>query len=301
MKKGLTYRMLQGCLLCSTLLVGISCTKQEVEYREPAGYVMINLSWEDNVTPAGSRFWFFPTDGGMVITKDGSDKGFQGTLPPGEYHVVAVNTDAQKVGFRNMDHYETAELYVDDNQSKTDLCIGQPDNLYLSTGDSSDILTVRDRDTVQMSLTAHNYIRHIHLLFTIDDPTRVTACNGQLAGISSSIYCSTGSCTGHPASVQFTASPTDDPGVFSADIKILDIVRPENDPDYLANLTLIQEDGSVIPTTVNLEATIRALIDHTGGALPEEIPLEVSLHAVDGQLQGTVKPWDSGGSGAGDL
>lgn len=299
MKKGSIYRILEGCLLCA-LLAGGGCTKRDLEQRIPAGYVEIDLSWEGGAVPSGSRFWFFPVDGGEVIVRDASGDGFSGTLPPGNYRVIVANLDGQHVGFRNMDRYETAELYVLPDETFTDPCLCQPDNLFLCSGEESVVLTVPDRDTVKLSLSPRSRIRQVRLRLSIDDPS-VASCSGQLGGVSSSIYCSTGSCTGHPASVGFTASPDGGTGTFLADISVLDLIRPGSDPTHLVELTLTRDDGTLIPVTVDLTDAIRTQIEGAGGTLPDEISLAVSFHTVNGELNVSVEEWNPGGSGSGEL
>ena len=299
MKKNI-YKILKGCLLCALLSMGGSCTERDLEQRIPAGYVEIGLSWEGGAVPSGSRFWFFPVDGGEVIVRDASGDGFSGTLPPGDYRVIAANLDAQHVDFRNMERYETAELYVLSDETSSDPCLCQPGNLYLCSGEESTLLSVPDRDTVKLTLAPRSRVRQVRLRLTVDDPD-VTSCSGLLSGVSSSIYCATGSCTGSPASVGFTASPDANTGTFLADISVLDLIRPGSDPTHLVELTLTRDDGTAVPVTVDLTEAIRTQIEGAGGALPDEISLAVSFHTVNGELQASVEPWDTGGSGSGEL
>lgn len=299
MKKNI-YKILKGCLLCALLSMGGSCTERDLEQRIPAGYVEIGLSWEGGAVPSGSRLWFFPVDGGEVIVRDASGDGFSGTLPPGDYRVIAANLDGQHVGFRNMDRYETAELYVLPDETSADPCLCQPGNLYLCSGEESTLLTVPDRDTVKLTLAPRSRVRQVCLQLNIDDPN-VASCSGLLSGVSSSIYCATGSCTGSPASVGFTASPGANAGTFLADISVLDLIRPGSDPTHLVELTLTRDDGTAVPVTVDLTEAIRTQIEGAGGTLPDEISLAVSFHTVNGELQASVEPWDTGGSGSGEL
>lgn len=299
MKKNI-YKIWKGCLLCALLSIGASCTRQDLEYRIPAGYVVVDLSWEGGIVPSGSRFWFFPVNGGEVIVREASGEGFSGTLPPGDYRVIAANLDAKHIDFRNMDRYETAELYVLSDETSADPCLCQPGNLYLCSGEESTLLTVPDRDTVKLNLSPRSRVRQVRLKVTVDDP-RIASCSGLLSGVSSSIHCATASCTGHPARVGFTASPDEGAGTFRADISVLDLIRPGSDPVHLAEVTLMREDGTAVPVTVDLTDAVREQIEGAGGTLPDEISLAVSFHTVNGELKASVEPWDTGGSGSGEL
>ena len=299
MKKNI-HKILKGCLLCALLSIGASCTRQDLEHRIPAGYVVVGLSWEGGIVPSGSRFWFFPVNGGEVIVREASGDGFSGTLPPGDYRVIAANLDAQHIDFRNMERYETAEVYVVPDETSADPCLCQPGNLYLCSGEESTLLTVPDRDTVKLTLAPRSRVRQVCLQLNIDDPN-VASCSGLLLGVSSSIYCATGSCTGRPASVGFTASPDENPGTFLADISVLDLIRPGSDPIHLAELILTLEDGTAVPVTADLTDAVREQIEGAGGVLPDEIFLTISFHTVNGELKASVEPWDTGGSGSGEL
>lgn len=299
MKKNI-YKIWKGCLLCALLSIGASCTRQDLEHRVPAGYVVVDLSWEGGALPSGSRFWFFPVNGGEVIVREASGEGFSGTLPPGDYRVIAANLDAQHIDFRNMDRYETAEVYVLSDETSAAPCLCQPGNLYLCSGEESTLLTVLDRDTVKLALAPRSRVRQVRLKVTVDDP-QIASCSGLLSGVSSSIYCATASCTGRPASVGFIASPDEGAGTFTAEINVLDLIRPGSDPIHLAEVTLMRGDGTVVPVTVDLTDAIRTQIEGAGGALPDEISLAVSFHTVSGELKASVEPWDTGGSGSGEL
>lgn len=297
MGKVTTYGAL-AITLSGAILLGGACTKLSLEHREPAGYAYIDMAWDGVPAPMGSRFWLYPASGG-VVELTGTGAGFEGSITPGEYRVIATNLDARNIGFRSMESYDTAELYVavaDDGSG-----LAHPERAMLAVSGAEATLQVNDRDTVRLHLDATDRIRYVRLLLNVDTDVAVTTCTGRMTGISPSILCATGAATAETAEVTFSATATQTEGSFRADIAVLDLARAGEAPLHLLTLNLGDDAGGTAAVNVDMSEAIRSLIENAGGTLPEEIPLSVTLEAVDGTLHASVKPWDTGGTGAGDL
>ena len=52
------------------LLMAWGCTEESLDYRKQEGYVQIALSWDEGFSPAGSRFYFYPENGGEMLSFD---------------------------------------------------------------------------------------------------------------------------------------------------------------------------------------------------------------------------------------
>ena len=63
------------------LLMAWGCTEESLDYRKQEGYVQIALSWDEGFSPAGSRFYFYPENGGEMLSFDCPSEGFGGVLP----------------------------------------------------------------------------------------------------------------------------------------------------------------------------------------------------------------------------
>lgn len=50
------------------LLMAWGCTEESLDYRKQEGYVQIALSWDEGFSPAGSRFYFYPENGGEMLS-----------------------------------------------------------------------------------------------------------------------------------------------------------------------------------------------------------------------------------------
>lgn len=302
MTKGLTY-IVKGALTLG-LLLGGSCTKKGLDYRKPEGDVTIRLQWEEGAAPAGSRFWFYPLGGGETLVRECTNEGFSGTLPAGTYRVIVSNLDARNVGFRNMEQYDKAEVYVlpDKTLRASGLYIGQPDNLLLAAGlDEGETLVVEDRKAVAATASPRTRTKRVRMFFRIDDTVPVTACGGVFTGVSPAILCATGASAPQSASVGFTASAGAGEYDYAVEISVLDLVEPvAGVPTHELDLTLHKSDQTESKVRIDLTETIREIVD-AGGGIALEIPLDITLVSVEGALLVSVKPWDGDGSGSGVL
>ena len=165
-------------------------------------------------------------------------------------------------------------------------CICQPGNLLLAGGiNEADKLEVPYRDTVSVSASPHSRVKKIRFFFKLENFVPVVLCSGTLSGVSSSIFCATGACSDASANVRFAVSPAEGEYDFSADVSVLDLARPEEaGRTHLLDLTLQGEDGTLYPVILDLTDTIARLIGESGGTVPVEIPLDITLALIDNTL-----------------
>lgn len=286
------------------MLLGCGCTSKRLDYRIPEGHAQIRLQWEEGVAPAGSRFYFYPADGGEVLVRECPAEGFDGMLPAGTYRVIVSNTDALNVGFRNMEQYETAEAYVLPEQvlRAAEAYVGQPKNLSLAAGlDDAATLVVENRGSLNTSASPRVRTKRVRMFFRIDDTAPVTECTGTFSGVSPSILCATGASSNHSARVGFTAAPGEGEYDYAVEIFVLDLVESDSGtPTHQLDLKLQKSDQTTSEVTIDLTETIRDIVE-AGGGLALDIPLDISLVSVEGELHASVKPWDGDGSGSGIL
>lgn len=279
------------------LLMAWGCTEESLDYRKQEGYVQIALSWDEGFSPAGSRFYFYPENGGEMLSFDCPSEGFGGVLPVGRYRVIVVNSDCVNVAVRNERSYDTAEIYVLPDEDGEHVC--QPERLaYATRLVESETLEVPYRDTVRVAAAPCSCIKHVRFMLEIGDFVPLSSCRGSFSGVSLSRHCLSGLCSSAAASVRFTADPVAGSSSFTADIYVLDLVPPRTDaPSHLLSLELVGEDGSTIyPVTADLTDAVRSIASE-GGVFPNEISLRVVLSLIDGQLRASVLPWDEGSGG----
>lgn len=227
----------------------------------------------------------------------------------GNYKIIVWNTDAHNVELCNMEKHSTAQVRVASDESasgKAAGCIAQPENLLLASGfDGAEFMEVPYRDSVVMSASPRGRVKTVKLVFALDNAAAVALLGGSLSGVSSGLHCVTGACTQDSQSVNFEVGP-DPYGKYNyvADISVLDLVKPAAGASGSHVLTLkVTIDGVEHTMSIDLTATIDALLNgEWGGAVPIEIPLEIDLKSVDGNLSAEVVPWDTeGGSGSGEI
>jgi len=318
--------ILKRYLACglSVVIFATGCTEEDLDKRADEGYVEIVLDWGLE-RPAGKRFDFYPVDGGEPLTflPDAAEcnpkgfEGFKGSLPIGDYRMlVASCEEGQFVEFGNSHHYESAAFFVshagtraDDGYSNR---IEQVGRLLFthrfdsdSSFDSDEILEVPYQQSVKRSATPKSHVKQVRLNFRIQNPESITKCEGVFAGVAESINCITGSCSATPASVGFTAEPTnrrDSEIGFTAELSVLDLIDPAGKGSgvHIVYLTLTRTDGSKLTTTVDVTNAVQHIIEISGGTIPLDIPLEVELKVVGDVLSAEVEPWPEG-TGGGDV
>ena len=164
------------------------CTEESLDYRKQEGYVQIALSWDEGFSPAGSRFYFYPENGGEMLSFDCPSEGFGGVLPVGRYRVIVVNSDCVNVAVRNERSYDTAEIYVLPDEDGEHVC--QPERLaYATRLVESETLEVPYRDTVRVAAAPCSCIKHVRFMLEIGDFVPLSFCRGSFSGVSLSRHC----------------------------------------------------------------------------------------------------------------
>ncbi|MCI1682878.1 MAG: DUF5119 domain-containing protein [Bacteroides sp.] len=182
-----------GLLLWGSIFLPLlgSCTRQELSARPSSASVSIRFNWDSLGTgdsiPAEMALLFYGSDGSLIRETGKGNESFTGSLPPGEYRVLAYNTDAVGVSYSNLDSYELASMHASP-VSRADY-LSQPSHAY---GIGLGSFTVTPSGGTA-ELTPDNFIRrcevNIHLR---GESTAVGSCDCTLSGISRSVNLSTG-------------------------------------------------------------------------------------------------------------
>ncbi len=292
------------CLFFELLAVG-GCTKERLDRRKQEGYVHIALSWPGNFSPAGSKFYFYPENGGPMFSVECPAEGFSGVLPVGSYRMIVVNSDYSNVAMGNEHDYGSAEFYVSPESDSGEGAgfVYQPGMLAFATRlVESEILEVPYRETVRVSALPRLGVKRIRITFEIENFSALVSCSGSFSGVSPSRSCLLENGAPVSASIRFTAAPVAGSSDFVAEISVLDLVPSrQGETTHLLIVDLAGEGGTSYQTPVDLSDTIDRIFSESGGELPDEIQLNVVLSLLDGQLHASVQPWDGDGSGSGVL
>lgn len=284
------------------LLSGIACTREQLDYRKQEGYVHLALSWEEEFAPAGSRVYFFPTEGGEVLMYDCPSEGFKGVLPVGSYRILVHNNDCSSVSVRNTDSFEAAEIYVLPEEVRSGAYIQHADPIaFTTTLNEAEMLEVPYRDTVRVSAMPCLCVKEVGLVFEVVPPVEFATCTGSLSGVSASIKCSTAESSDTSSAVRFTAVADAESDTFHASISVLDLLQPDGSyGTHILDLLFTDASGASYPLQTDVTSEVNKFFTENG-EMPDEITLQIRISQVGGRLTASVVPWDGGGTGGGSM
>lgn len=302
-------------LLLLLLFMGLhSCTMGSVDYRADEGKVIVRPDWSGYAVPAGTKFYFYNTNGTVEpIEADASAEGYVGLLPAGTYKMVAYNTDATQVEFQSMHKYETASVHALPNTRRMvsragDVrCILQPENLYALTLGK---IEVKYMETTEMSVVPQPLTKTIRLQFTLsgDGVGDSKKVSGELCGVYSTLLLATGQPTAESVNTcpntttAFDVKLEENKGM--AEVKVFGLLDPEDGTSYTnrLNIEVTDKKNQVRSAEIDLSEAISGVIKENGGTIPVEIPIEIEVEVkmINTTLTVKVKPWKSG-TGSGEV
>ncbi|MBP1593190.1 MAG: hypothetical protein H6Q12_208 [Bacteroidetes bacterium] len=192
MRNNSIYKLIfLGAMIIYSFL-SASCVRRDLEVPPTEGQVDISFNWKNlfpgETIPAGMKLCFFRSDG-VTVVKECTGTGFSGSLPIGIYKVLAYNTDATGVAYRNTDSYSEAQVYAP-SLTKGYNYISQPLHVY---GIGLDLLTVSYNQDAVSEMTPVSLIKKATFQLTVTgDKSAVASCNTMLTGIVQAVNISTG-------------------------------------------------------------------------------------------------------------
>ncbi len=207
MKKNLRNKLILPVLLIAFIVAESSCTRRKLESPSGMGTVNITFDWlhlsAGETIPPGMKLCFYNSNG-SVITKDCSGTGFSGALPAGTYQVLAYNTDAGGVAYRNLDKYTEAQVYTPSYTKAT--YISQPLHVY---GIGLGSLSVLSDEKVSKVMTPAAFVKKavIELIVT-GQRSAVASTRLTLDGIVQAVNIADGTFPGGAGSLSFVPDAT---------------------------------------------------------------------------------------------
>lgn len=302
-------------LLLLFVFLGLqSCTMGSVDYRTDQGKVIVRPDWGGYDLPAGTKFYFYNTDGvSAPIEANGSAEGYSGMLPSGSYKMVAYNTDATQVEFQSMDKFETAAVHALPNTRHVATregdvrCILQPQKLYSLTLGR---IEVKYLATTEVEVTPQPLTKTIRLHFNLtgDGAASAQKVSGELCGVYPTLLLATGEPTSESinncakTTTAFDVVLNDNQG--TATVTVFGLHDPENGATYTNKLTLTVTDknGERRTAEVDLSQAISDVIKDNGGTIPVEIPIDLAIEVklIGVTISVEVKPWKND-TGSGEI
>lgn len=300
--------------LCASVFSLTSCTKADIHYlaESPAnGYVVIEPAYKD-LLPAHT-YYFYRSDTVLPhieLNCDGQGN-FRGALPAGSYRVIATNPLAEGVEFSNMDSHATALVKASGLNgilsTRSELPYSGIDRVFSTVLEE---LIVIGGDTVRRIPVPVLLTRAVSLTFTLKGrlPDYLIGITGSFQGIYPSVHLfnqntSSDEISKSPhLSMSFTAHASADPTIWQARLHLFGVCNPRYGEAYENILSLTLDlGGEQQHISVNISNVLSDLIAENDNELPLELPLEIELEWDGIEVTATVKPWQSGGTGEGEM
>lgn len=250
------------------------------------------------------QYHFYNTDGKTackVLACDGKGN-FSGKLLLGSYKIIAANTSASGVVFKDMDNHTGASVHLAAqvvNRSDGFTMVTQPGKVYAVAVDN---VNIAEAENGTQKPTAVALTKSIQLPFTLENglETDVTAIEGVLHGVYPSVnlfanapVSSVEGCAN--VAVRFAA--TGSGAERAADISLFGICDPKGGEAYTNTLTLIltMSNGEKEELSVDLTNALTETLAGNAGVLPPDLKLPVQMNRTTIGLGATVKEWTTGG------
>lgn len=303
----LTIFLAIGFGLLINLLAGCTKTAVYVQTAGSEGYVIIRPEPDKYTLPA-MQYYFYNHDASIAYRLADSDAqgNFRGLLPEGNYRVLATNTSASGIAFGQMDSHLTAT--ANDNtlrdNSRTvpgSRAVGASLVYSLILND----LNVLADDTVYYSPVPVRLTRIVTVSLALrgDLALQVTGINGSLQGIYPSIYLFTGF-TPEADVVRSpdiwmdftTATSTQHANTWQATLHLFGLCNPNYGSVYrnILKLSLAMPTGEY-PFEIDLTGHLSGIMEQTGGLLPSDLPLEITLEWEELEVKSNITPWHRDG------
>lgn len=318
-KRNSIYLPRAGLLLA--LLIGLAvlhtgCMKRDLEHRALEGHLSVTLDWGEYPVPAGAKFYFYPEQGGETLVFETPATGFDGMLPSGKYRLIVTNTDAVGVDYQAMDRYETAEVYaleqvaasgsasMNGPQSRSGgTCIAEPTQVYGAAKCSEvDLLHILPQGVHEHIAIPIVQTKLVKLIFEISGLEQIDRMLGIFNGVTPSVQFATGRGAEASRSVAFTAAAQGKG--YAALFNVFNIAGDFTAAPVPGTNTIdLNVDTGTGPKNIQIDIanTIHEIIKNNEGVIPLEIPINISLEVVDGELIATVRPWEEGGGSDSDI
>ena len=275
-------------LLCpgvvAALILSMSCTRRDLEIPPTEGAVNISFDWQnlysDEDLPSGMGLYFYRNDG-VTETRNCTSGGYTGTLPNGTYQVLAHNTDATGVAYRNMDTYTGAQAYATSETKATYLL--QPLHAY-GIG-LQGTLTITGESEASATITPVSFVRKAVLkIILTGEQSAVASCVATLNGVVETVNISTGELQEETGTIAFT--PSSNANGFESAVTFFGRVPGANN-----ELTLIFNFTGGGSQTVTIDITA-ALENVNTAVIPIEVNANIEISgSVAGEFQATLKDW----------
>lgn len=225
----------KGAIVCAAAaaVFATSCVRRDLYVKPDEGCVQFDFDWQKlapgEAAPEQVTLYFYGENGSL--TRGLSENGrYSGTLPSGNYKVLALNEDVPGIGFTYMEDFDKAYAYALPLNKKADgddMWVREPGWLYSThVGD----LKIAKQDTVRRTLVPEALVQRMVLNIRLTgDCDAVTGISAALTGVAPSIRLVTGECCdGYASITELDPQPAGN-GVYTANVLVFRVSA--TDPD----------------------------------------------------------------------
>lgn len=283
--------------IITVFMANPGCTN-ETPYGEVKGKksLVFSLNWNENLFPGSLPpdsicFYFYPLNGDKVITCISDCNQLKEKIPFGNYQVLIVNCDVQQLNFRNMDKYETAEVFLS-NQTKSESILPEGDILY---GASIEHFSINGNIPTQHTIIPQKLVQHLFFTISIDKIHKISECKGSISGMSTALNLSKKTpAPSEPTSVPFRTNFTEKGA--EARLFVLGVSPPQEEeptPTPIQNIVTLDftfEDGKTASAQINLTDHLKNVNNNDA-----DIKIDSETDYVGNiNLRASVKKWENG-------
>lgn len=284
-------------LSISLLLTG--CIREECPAEErKLRTVYIYPIWEDGTKlPEGIRVYFFSLETKKFVQDNLDAKGGYTDIRDGQYSLLMLNNDSEKILFRNNTLYKTFEAYT--NKLSPQSYVGpvpeeeafdQPDNLWVAVIDTLIVSEVTKEIRLYPKPAIHQYYGWVE----IENPEYVGLVRGAITGLQSSVKLSDKTTKDKPGTVFFSAQKSKAGITFA--IRTFGVVQTNSTIGRTENhyllLEFLQSHGT-FRCSFDITETMKTIQDGDTIRIRERIVMPTdSTDINDNGFQAKVGDWD---------
>lgn len=263
-ERGLSFGIIAIVLFIIATL--IKCSNEEKPEVRSEGIVHYTLNWEkafpDSKAPDHLYYCFYPSESGVSIQTEGNAEELMFVLPPDKYKMLIFNCDGDHVKFRNLDKFETAEIYIPSSKASSN-GISSINPIY---GVAVNDLIIENGENNPVEVTPVPLVRNVTFKVNVKGIKNVVSCTGTLSKVSYALNLSKQQVVQESiADATFETTPSEE-GV-NGNIMILGKPIDKDDDEnpvatpHEVTFNFTMNDGSIASSTVDLGTTL----DETNG------------------------------------
>ena len=284
-----------ACLVCALAMSACVYHTPDEDW-EKNGKVRLHLAWQTRSEyPSGMTYYFYKDGVGRPVIRQGNIRGYEGTLPSGQYKVAVCNSDCNNVVLEMSEGYEQAcgKARQVSALKSSPVHVAHPGNLY---GTGCRLIDVGGEQTVVEELYPSGLVKTLELNIKVTGGSGEIApggLSGRLTGVSSQVHIPSGKALfDTPAFMAFEPELMS-PGVYTSSLNLFGLSGGTEGGDLVElYLTLKTKEGKEIVSSTNITSEVGKALE-TSISAHIVLDLEIIYDAITGATI-TITGWKEG-------